>query len=77
MSHPKPKNNILVASAELQTHELQELTDKIPGIKNAAAGIDLKFKVQIELGGESQPSEEAIATINQLLQEISEHLKLQ
>ncbi len=45
-------------------------------IKSAAAGIDLKFKVQIELGGELQPSDQAIAKINQMLREVSENLEL-
>jgi hypothetical protein len=72
----QPKSNTRVAAAYLETHELLELADKIASIKNAAVGTDLKFKVQIELGGESQPSDEAIAQINQLLQEISEHLEL-
>ncbi len=77
VSPAKAKTNQLVASAELQTHELQELADKIAELKSAAAGIDLKFKVQIEMGGESRPPEEAIEQINELLQEISENLKLQ
>ncbi|HAA26688.1 MAG TPA: hypothetical protein DCE56_02175 [Cyanobacteria bacterium UBA8553] len=77
MSPAKAKTNQLVASAELQTHELQELADKIAELKSAAAGIDLKFKLQIEMGGESRPPEEAIEQINELLQEISENLKLQ
>jgi hypothetical protein len=48
-----PQNNQRVAAAYLQTHELQDLVEKIAEIKSAAAGIELKFKVQIELGGES------------------------
>ncbi len=77
LSATKTKTNRLIASAELQTHEIQELGEKIAEIKNAAAGIDLKLNVQIELGGESQPSDDAIARINQLLQDISDNLKLQ
>lgn len=75
MSAGKPRSNQRVAAAYLETHELQDLLDKIAEIKSAAAGIDLKFKVQIEIGG-SQPSDDAIARLNQLLQEISEKLDL-
>lgn len=71
-----PKSNTRVTAAYLQTHEFQELAEKIADIKNAA-GIDVKFKVQIELGGESQLSDEAIARLNQILQEITENLKIQ
>lgn len=76
MSAGKPRSNQRVAAAYLETHELQDLLEKIAEIKSAAAGIDLKFKVQIEIGGESQPSDDAIAGLNQLLQEISENLNL-
>ena len=76
VSQALPRNNQRVATAYLQTHELQELADKIAEIKSAAAGVDLKFKVQIDLGGESQPSDSAIARINQLLHEISDNLEL-
>lgn len=76
VSQSLPRNNQRVATAYLQTHELQELADKIAEIKSAAAGVDLKFKVQIELGGESQPSDSAIARLNQLLHEISDNLEL-
>ncbi|BAY28158.1 AAA family ATPase (plasmid) [Calothrix sp. NIES-2100] len=68
-------SNKRIAAAYLETHELQDLVDKIADIKNAAAGVDLKFKVQIELGGDSQPSDDAIAQINQLLQDISDSLE--
>lgn len=71
----KPRNNQRVAAAYLQTHELQDLVEKIAEIKSAAAGIDLKFKLQIEIGG-SQLSDDAIARLNQLLKEISENLDL-
>ena len=60
----------------VKTHELQNLAEKIADIKNAAAGIDLKFKVQVELGGESAPSNEVISRINEILQEIAENLEL-
>ena len=73
VSADKPRR---VAAAYLETHELQDLLEKIAELKSAAAGIELKFKVQIEIGGESQPSDDAIARLNQLLQEISEKLDL-
>lgn len=72
---PPPKSNTRVTAAYLQTHEFQELAEKIADIKNAA-GIDVKFKVQIELGEESQLSDEAVARLNEILQEITENLKL-
>jgi len=72
----QPQSNTQVAVAYLETHELQDLAEKIADIKNAAAGIDLKFKVQLELGGESAPSNEVISHINEILQEIAENFEL-
>ena len=72
----QPRSNTRVAAAYLETHELQDFADKIADIKNAAAGIDLKFKVQLELGGDSAPSDEVTSRINEILQEISENLEL-
>ncbi len=76
VSVAQPQSNTQVAAAYLKSHELQDLAEKIADIKNAAAGIDLKFKVQLELGGESAPSNEVISRINEILQEISENLEL-
>lgn len=60
----KPVNKVLLAEADLKPNQIQDLADAIAGIKNAA-GIDLKFRLRIELGSESQPPDEAIAQSNQ------------
>ncbi|HEY9862920.1 MAG TPA: hypothetical protein V6D21_01950 [Candidatus Obscuribacterales bacterium] len=57
-------------------NQIQDLADAIADIKNATVGIELKFRLRIELGGESRPPQEAINQINQLLQDISEDLEL-
>lgn len=72
VSVDKPRR---VAAAYLEAHELQDFVERIAEIKSAAAGTDLKFKLQIEIG-DSQPSDDVIARLNQLLQEISEKLDL-
>lgn len=72
----KPVNNVLVTEADLQPNQIQDLADAIADIKNAAAGIDLKFRLRIELGGELPPTDEAKARINQLLRDISDGFEL-
>ncbi|GAB1540961.1 hypothetical protein NUACC21_36300 [Scytonema sp. NUACC21] len=72
----KPKSQVRVTAAYLQPHELQALAERIVELENAAAGSDLKLKVQIELGGESRLSEEAIATLNEILQDITQDFQL-
>ena len=56
----------------LSRKDLAELSE----IAKAAIGLDLKLSVRIELGSITPPSEEAVAKINQLLQEVSEQLQL-
>ncbi|KYC42322.1 hypothetical protein WA1_20325 [Scytonema hofmannii PCC 7110] len=75
-SELKPKGNVRLTAAYLQPHELQELAERIVELENAAAGSDLKFKVQIELHGAAQLSEEAMARLKEILQEITEDFKL-
>jgi hypothetical protein len=73
VENPPP---ILSTSAELKIHQIQELGEKIADLKNAAAGTNLSVQVTVQLGGEARPSVEVIEKVNQILQEISEQLKL-
>ena len=73
---PKPPG-LLVATADLEAHGIQDLADQIPGITDAAIGEDLKFNIRVELGGETPPDPEAVEKINRLLAEVSEDMKLE
>jgi hypothetical protein len=68
----------LVTEAELETNEIQNLEEQLDDLQRAAteSGLELKFKVRIELIGESRPSEEAIAKLNELLKEVSNGFEL-
>jgi transcriptional regulator with XRE-family HTH domain len=70
------KPGVLVAEADLRPNEIQDLADQVADIAKAAVGLDLKFRLRVELGGESRPSDEVVASINQLLREISNDIKL-
>ena len=65
-----------VAEAALAVHEIQELAEKISDIAIAAVGCDFKVKVRIELGGKTEPDNEAVDKINTLLEEVSEGFQL-
>ena len=67
----------LRAEAVLEANGIQDLADQIPDITKAAVGNDLKFKVQIDLGGEKSPNPEAVKTINDLLSDVSDSFKLE
>jgi hypothetical protein len=76
----KTSSNILVARSELKPSEIQDLGDIVPkllDIKNKA-NIPLAFRVQVELGdGQTQPDDETVRSMNQLLGDVSDGLKLE
>ncbi len=74
-STPKPQG-LLVAEAVLEANGIQDLADQVPDIAKAAVGNVLKFKVRVELGGETAPDPRAVEKINELLFEVSDKLKL-
>ena len=59
--------------AVLDGVQVQDLADQIPQLLAASAGADLIFRVQVELAGEL--SSEDLATVDELLAEVSEDLK--
>ncbi len=74
---PPPKPGVLVAKAELRSNQIQDLADQISDITLAAAGLDLKFNVQVEVSGATSGSAQAIAKLNQLLGKIAKDFKLE
>jgi hypothetical protein len=73
---PPPKPGVLMARAELRSNQIQDLADQISQITLVAAGMDLKFTVQVELSGANAGSAESVAKLNDLLEAVSEELKL-
>jgi hypothetical protein len=73
---PPVQPNILIAEADLLTHEIQELADQIPEISKAAAGLNLRIGIKIQLGGPQRPADDLVERLNNLLQLVSDKLKL-
>lgn len=75
ISGPRP----LIAEADLNIQQLQELSDQVSNIKTACTDTNLNptFHLRIELKGDGQPDAEALKTINGLLQKVSEQLKIE
>ena len=65
-----------VAEAELRSDELQNLGDAIGDITKAAAGHELKVRVEISLGGDKTPPDDVVAKIDELLKGVSDKLRL-
>ncbi len=72
----KLRPGMFVAEAPIDIYEIQNLSEQISELTRAAAGLDLKFLLRVELGSNPPPSEEAVVKINQLLHEVSEQLRL-
>lgn len=77
---PAASAKCLVAHAELEPSEIQDLAEIIPNLLELKAKFNtpLKFRVQIELGdGKEKPSEETAREINKLLKELKDGFELQ
>ncbi len=65
-----------VATAELETNEIQDLADSVAEIKKAAAGQSLRFKVTVELGESVSVPQGVTDQVNGLLSNIKTGWKL-
>jgi len=74
---PPPPTGVLVAEAELQPSEIQDLADVVGELTAAAIGYRLKYRIQIELSGDPTPPETVVEAINKKLAEVSKELKLE
>jgi hypothetical protein len=69
------QSKLLIASAQFEPSEIQDLADMIPQLLDfrAKAKIPIRFHVRLELGdGMQKPSAEAAAELNKLIEELKE-----
>lgn len=74
---PPTAPGVLVAQSELRPDQIQDLADQIAELTKLAVGLDLKFKLRIELDGSTKDSDGVIQKLNDLLQKIDDELRLQ
>lgn len=67
----------LVAEADMQDYELQDLAEQIDNLTRETVGLNLRFHLRIELGPTEQISVETLAKVNEIMAEVSEKLKLE
>ena len=75
----KPSPKVLVASADLEPSQVQDLGDIVPKLLDVKAKTNtpIKFAVRVELGdGEEVPSQEATDEVNKVLKDIKEDFQL-
>jgi len=71
---PPPPPTGLVAEAQLEPEQIQDLAEKLPDLLHAAAGLELRLQLRVELGGTPQPT--VLEKIGRVLREVSEKLRL-
>jgi len=65
-----------VVRFQLEPDQIQDLAEKLPDLLHAAAGLELRLRLRVELGGDSAPPNDKLAEIQRLLEEISRDLRL-
>ncbi len=70
-------SGMLVAEAPLGIEEIQNLSDTIGELTKTAVGLNLQFRLRVELGPVSQVPDETMGRINELLGEVSDKLRLE
>ncbi len=66
-----------MAEASLREDEIQNLSDTIGELTKTAVGLNMQFRLRVELGPVSQVPDETMARINELLSEVSDKLRLE
>ncbi len=64
---PPPTPQRPYAEAELQPSELQDLVDGLPDILKAGAGLDLRFKVRLDVGQDIKPDDQRLLELNEAI----------
>jgi hypothetical protein len=65
------------ATADLRPNEIQDLADQLGELTKAAAGHELKFSVQIQVGTDKTPPENVVEQLNKILGGIRKGMKLE
>ena len=61
----------------MQDFELQDLAEQVGNLMKETVGLNLRFHVRVELGPASLVSEVALAKVNEILDEVSEKLRME
>lgn len=61
----------------LKPNQLQDFVDVLPEILKATAGLDVSFRMSVEIKGKERPPDKTVATINKLLESVDQNLRVQ
>jgi len=62
-------------TAELRPNEIQDLADQLGDLTKAAAGHELKFSLQIQVGTDKSPPADVVEQMNKILGGIKKGMK--
>jgi hypothetical protein len=74
---PKKSYGAKQVMAELRPNEIQDLADQLGELTKAAAGYDLKFSVQIQVGTDKAPPDNVVEQMNEILGGIRKGMRLE
>jgi hypothetical protein len=75
---PPPPPDRICAEAELDIGEIQSLADNIGEIARAAAGLDLRYRVRLEIGRAGiRLTDEQLFALNEALEKAGGKLKFE
>ena len=60
----------------LKSSQLQDFVDVLPEILKATAGLEINFRMAVEIRGKERPSDNAVASINRLLESVDQRLRV-
>lgn len=73
---PPVPPGMVVAESNLRPDEIQNLAEVMGDMLKATAGLELKFKLRIELSGDSEVPDETISKVNEVLKNVADGLQL-
>ena len=72
----KEQPGVYTSSAQLDPAGLQDLTEVLPEIVKVAANVSLQFRLSVTVGDGQAVDAETVESLNTLLEEVSENLRL-
>ena len=72
-----PSNTRASAEVALKANQLQDFVDVLPDILKATAGLEMSFRMTVEVKGKERPPDRMVASINKLLESVDENLRVQ
>lgn len=73
---PPVPPGMVVAESNLRPDEIQNLAEVMGDMLKATAGLELKFKLRIELSGDGEVPDETISKVNEVLKNVADGLQL-